>query len=366
MREAVNRPCVIVTGSSGRIGRGIVRRLAMRYHVAALDQTGATEPLPPGAEFVQADIGSDPSINAAIERIGHACTQGIASIVHLAAYYDFSGEPSDLYERVNVRGTERLLIALRPYRPQQFLFGSTMLVHAPTIPGRPINESSPLAGRWAYPQSKIEAEQCVLAEHNDTPALLLRLAGVYTDLCDSIPLAQQIRRIAEEQLIAHVFPGDITHGQAYVHLDDVADAIELAVELRHKLPREVAPMLIGEPRTYSYDEVQRELGRLLQGERNWITAPIPRIVAKSGAWIQEQAPGVASPFIKPWMIDMADDHYELDITRAREWLGWSPRHRLIDSLQRMVESMRADPLAWYRRHNLPIPRHLREPEQRRA
>jgi hypothetical protein len=46
----------------------------------------------------------------------------------------------------------------------------------------------------------------------------------------------------------------------------------------------------------------------------------------------EKLPG-ADPFIKPWMIDRANDHYALDIKRARTLLGgrrcaafeWSPR-----------------------------------------
>ena len=49
---------------------------------------------------------------------------------------------------------------------------------------------------------------------------------------------------------------------------------------------------------------------------------------KAGAWVQDQIPGIEEPFIKPWMIDMADDQYTLDITRARDLLGWSPRRSL--------------------------------------
>src|SRR5262245_16560705 len=31
---------------------------------------------------------------------------------------------------------------------------------------------------------------------------------------------------------------------------------------------------------------------------------------------------VEEPFIKPWMIDLADDHYELEISRDRALLDW--------------------------------------------
>ncbi len=36
----------------------------------------------------------------------------VASVIHLAAYFDFSGEASSKYQEVTVEGTRRLLRAL--------------------------------------------------------------------------------------------------------------------------------------------------------------------------------------------------------------------------------------------------------------
>jgi nucleoside-diphosphate-sugar epimerase len=138
------------------------------------------------------------------------------------------------------------------------------------------------------------------------------------------------------------------------HLDDSVDAIIRAVDRRQTLPPE-ATFLIGEPETYSYDQLQRRLAALLHGEADWQTHQIPPAVAQTGAWVQDKIPGIEEPFIKPWMIALADDHYELDISRARDLLGWQPRHRLFDTLPRMVEALQADPVAWYRRHKLGYP-----------
>ena len=60
-------------------------------------------------------------------------------------------------------------------------------------------------------------------------------------------------------------------------------------------------LLIGEPETLSYDELQRSLSRQLHGEE-WKTFRIPKPFAKFGAWLQGFLPG-PSPFIKPWMIE---------------------------------------------------------------
>jgi nucleoside-diphosphate-sugar epimerase len=137
--------------------------------------------------------------------------------------------------------------------------------------------------------------------------------------------------------------------------DDLVEAFWRTVERRRVLPQEVLPILIDEPETPGYGELQREIARLLHDEPDWSTREIPKTVAKSGAWVQDKIPGIEEPFIKPWMIDLADDHYALNITRARGLLGWSPRHRLMDTLGKMIEAMREDPEGWYERQGLEAP-----------
>jgi nucleoside-diphosphate-sugar epimerase len=347
------KPVVIVTGSSGLLGQSVLRALASSYQLVGFDRAGPPYP-PHEAECVSVDVTVPETIDRGLDRVRYAYGDRLASVIHLAAYYDFSGEPSDLYEEVTVRGTERLLRALQGFDVEQFLFSSTMLVHRPTQPGHPIDEQTPLEGKWAYPQSKIDTERCIHAGRDDIKTVVLRIAGVYTDTCDSIPLAHQMQRIYEKRLTGCVYPGDVSHGQTFVHLDDVTAAMTRAVDRRQTLPEE-AIMLIGEPETYSYDQLQHTLADLIHGDPEWRTQEIPKAVAKTGAWIQDQIPGIEEPFIRPWMIDLADDHYELDLSRALEMLAWEPRHRLLDTLPRMVEALQADPAAWYRRHGLAIP-----------
>jgi nucleoside-diphosphate-sugar epimerase len=269
--------------------------------------------------------------------------------VHLAEYCDFSGEPSPLYDSVTVKGTERLLTALEEFELEQFVFSSTMLVHAPGAPGVPVSEDSLLLPQWDYPRSKVAAEKVIHARRGRIPAAILRIAGVYDDLCHSAAIANQMRRIYERKRVSHVFPGDISHGQAFVHVDDVAEAVALCVTRRGRLPAET-PILIGEPETPSYDELQRTLGELIHGE-TWETRQIPKALAKAGTWLEDAAPD-EEPFIKPWMVDLVDDHYELDIARARLLLGWQPLRSLRASLPRMVEALRANPQRFYRENQL--------------
>lgn len=115
-----------------------------------------------------------------------------------------------------------------------------MLVHAPTAPGLPITEDGALEPKWPYPESKAVAETEVSIHHGCVPFVIMRLAGVYTEWGEVPSLSTQIQRIYERQLQSHVFPGNPSHGQAFVHMDDVAHAFRLAVDKRSQLPQEAS------------------------------------------------------------------------------------------------------------------------------
>jgi nucleoside-diphosphate-sugar epimerase len=173
-----------------------------------------------------------------------------------------------------------------------------------------------------------------------------------------------MQRIWEDRMTSRFFPGNSAHGQAFVHLDDVVDAIARCVDRRGELPEEVA-ILIGEDRTLSYDELQHAFAHYLHGDdESFETRPIPETIAKVGAWVQDKLP--RESFIKPWMIPHADDHYELDVTRARELLGWEPRHALRDALPKMAEALLRDPAGWYREHDLKPPEESASTESRKT
>ena len=344
-------PNIIVTGSSGLIGSAFIDRIGTRYREFGFDREGPPHPPPETEHVIDCDVASDESVRNALAEVFRLGGGRIASVVHLAAYYDFAGEPSPLYDEITGRGTERLLRGLREFEVEQFIFSSTMLVHAPCELGEQIDEDWPLEPKWDYPKSKVQTEQLILAEHGAIPVVFLRIAGVYDDDCRSLPIANQIGRIYERRIISHVFPGDTTHGQAFIHLDDLTSALERTIELRAQLPPETV-LLLGERETLSYEELQRIIARLLHGEE-WETRQIPKALAKAGAWLQDAMPG-EEPFIKPWMIDLADDHYALDISRARELLDWTPRRSLRVTLPEMIARLKRDPKAWFEKNKLPV------------
>jgi nucleoside-diphosphate-sugar epimerase len=146
----MNENVIIITGSSGFIGSALINKLAGRAKLIGFGKIAGGTP-PPAAECICIDLTSQKAIKAAFEPVRVAYGNRIASVVHLAAYYDLSGEPSPFYEQITIRGTERLLEQLKGMQVEQFIFSSTMLVHAPTDPGQRINEDSAIDPRWPYP-----------------------------------------------------------------------------------------------------------------------------------------------------------------------------------------------------------------------
>jgi len=346
-KTAVNKKEVIViSGSSGMIGSALIHKLAPQYRIAGMDQTGY--PFPPAeAECICLDITSDKSMQFALERIRYEYGNKIASVVHLAAYYDFSGKPSDLYDKITVKGTERLIKQLQNFEVEQFIFSSSMLIYKPSSPGVKINEEWPLEPKWDYPKSKVATEKVLHEQRGKIPIVIMRMAGVYSEQGNSIPITNQIQRIYERQITARLYPADTAHGSTYIHLDDLVNSIVKAIEKRKELPPEVV-LNIGDDETLSYQELQDIISTEINGKESKIIH-IPKWFAQAGAFMQNL---FGKAFIKPWMIDLADDHFELDSSRAKKLIGWQPKHGLRDALPKMIKNLKDDPEKFYKINKL--------------
>jgi hypothetical protein len=227
--------------------------------------------------------------------------------------------------------------------------------------------TSPSSPGWTYPKSKAAAEQAIAQEHRGIPYVILRLAGLYDEQTSVPTLANQIARIHQRDLQSYFYSGSTLAGQAMVHREDMLAAFRCAVDRRKDIPPG-AVILVGEPETLGYDSLQDEIGYLIHGAEDWPTIRLPKPVAAAGALAQAALEPVVpdaidqgeKPFVRPFMVAMADDHYELDITRARTLLGWEPHHRIKDTLPAMIAALKKDPAAWYESNGIPLPPALAE------
>lgn len=348
------KPVVVITGSGGLIGGALVPKLRQKYRVIGMD---LSPPEPGDSEvdqWIGTDLTSDENVVEAFGQLKQNFGDRLASVIHLAAYYDFSGADSPLYKELTVEGTRRVLDQLQNFQVEQFMFSSSLVVMESAKLGDKLTSDSPTNADWAYPKSKLETEKVIYQRHGDIPALILRIAGVYDEDGHSPPICNQIKRIYEKQMESYFFPGDEDCGQSFVHREDVAECLFLAVEKRHELPA-WKTLLIGEEDVMSYEELQDAIGQYLHG-KEWPTIRIPAPVAKAGAWVMDKmASDDDANFIKPWMIDMADQNFPIDGTEAREALGWTAKRTLRGTLAAMCESLRRDPDRFYKINKLGTP-----------
>lgn len=351
------KPLVVITGCAGNLGSSVVDALRPRYFVISLDR-GKSESADASYQF---DLTSSESVQQALQQIAEEHGSKVAAVIHLAAYFDFTGKHSPLYDKVNVDGTRHLLQALEEFDVERFIYSGTMLVHRPGVPGEKITEDTPIEPGWAYPQSKAQTEEVIKSQAR-MPWTLLHLAGLYDDQTAVPTLSHQIARIYEDDFKSHLYAGDLDAGQAFIHRDDLMDLFSRVVDRRNDLPRQHT-LLAGEDRVVGYEALQNRIGALVHGDAKWETLRLPSGVAKAGSWLETKAEPIIpddfdkgeEPFIKPFMVDLASDHYDLDCSRAKELLGWQARHSIYDSLESIIKSLKRDPLAWYKTNGITPP-----------
>ena len=208
--QDTGKPLVLITGSSGNIGTHLCQQLSTNYTTIGLDRDECES----ADESYICDLTSDESIELALHKIREYHGKQIAAVVHLAAYFDFTGKPNPLYEEVNVEGTKRLLNGLANFEVKRFVYSSAMLVHK-------ADEDTAVEPAWEYPKSKARTENVIIKNDNKIPYTILRLAGLYDDETAVPTLSHQIARVYERDMKSHVYAGDLMAGQSFIHQEDM-------------------------------------------------------------------------------------------------------------------------------------------------
>lgn len=129
-----------------------------------------------------------------------------------------------------MQGNRALLRGLHAFEAKQFIYASSMLVHALCRPGERIDETQPIALGWMYPKSKARAEEVLCQEHGEIPYVNLRLAGVY-DTTSMVPtLARQMARIYERDFQSYFHSGSPMDWEAMHRLKDELPAMVQALK----------------------------------------------------------------------------------------------------------------------------------------
>lgn len=354
MAKAKKKPIILITGSAGEIGTALKSSLKSYYQIVGFDMEGTDCDIP-------FNLTSDSSVTLAFKRFKEQYGTEIAVVIHLAAYFDFTGEYSPLYDAVNEQGTKRLLDHLQNFTVERFIFSSTMLVQKPCEMGERLDEDCPIGPKWAYPESKAKTEDIIRKHHGDIPYLILRLAGLYNNESCVPTLANQITRTYERNFKSHLYAGNPKAGQAFIHQDDLVHVFKQAIQYRHELDEEEI-ILAGEPDVVSYEKLQILITDLIHDEEEHIYQVLPPL-AKFASWLEEKSEPIIpddldqgeKPFIRPFMIEMASDQYALNISKARKKLHWEPKHHIKETLPNIIKALKSNPKRWYQKNNITMP-----------
>lgn len=155
---------ILLTGSSGRIGRAIFGALAAQHEVIGLDRS------PFATTRIVADVTDLTTLQRALD--------GVDAVIHTAALHAPHVGLVDeaVFQAVNVDATAQLLRLARQAGVQRFVFTSTTALYGhAVVPGgcRWIDEDTPPQPRTIYHRSKLQAE--ALAEQAASESFSVRV-----------------------------------------------------------------------------------------------------------------------------------------------------------------------------------------------
>lgn len=209
----------LVTGASGFVGSRIARRLrAEGWRVRAIVRARDSSVDLAGVEQVVGDF-AEPAV-------ARDAAQGMGVVIHSAAT---GVSDRDQAMRVNVGGTHSMIAAALAHRAARYVQISTASVYR-TEGLTVADEESPLQPADAHPYgaTKAEADRAVLehARKDGLRATILRLGavlGVHPTSTWGVKVPEMIRSDPQS------FQRPRAHSMPWVHVEDVVDAVLLAL-----------------------------------------------------------------------------------------------------------------------------------------
>ena len=317
---------IAVTGATGNVGTSLIRALTHEPRVDTV--LGVARRVPqvrlPKTSWVQADV-----LHADLTEL----FRGADAVVHLAWLIQPSRDKRTL-DAANVEGSARVFHAAGAAGVPRLVYASSVGAYSPGPKDRRVDESWPTDGIEGsyYSVQKAEVERRLDRFEAEAPDV--RVVRLRPGLIFKREAAAGIRRLFAGPFLPNrlVRPGMIpfvpdTERLIFqaVHSFDVGEAYRLAVvndDARGAYNIAAEPVL--DP---------SRIAALLRAR----TVPVPRRVlhgAADVAWRLRLHPTEAS-----W-VDLALCTPIMDVTRAREDLGWTPRRGADEALADLLEGIR--------------------------
>jgi len=346
-------PALIVTGATGFLGRHLLAELKGKCRIYAISRRAGRRfraPDHPDIQWFHVDIGDTEALAPVFRRIERE--GGARAVVHLAAYYDFTGIEHPDYHLTNVVGTRNVLELCRRLSLQQFLFASSMAACRFPPPGGRVDEDSPPHGDHYYALSKRRGEEMLAEYAGEFPSRIMRFGALFSDWCEYPPLYFLLRRWLSGRWDARFLGGRGETALPYLHVREAVSLVVKALERGGTLsPGEVLNASMDG--AVSHLELYEAAMRAACG---MVPSPfiVPKPLCRAGIAARE-ALGLLTgdrPFERWWMGDYIDRKLPVDASRTRSRLGWVPRQHLgvLRRVPAMVGNCLAEPAEWARRN----------------
>lgn len=309
----------LITGASGFVGRA-TRAQAIRMGFDLSCSVRRNEPVL--AQYLPVRVSE---IDGFTKWTG--ALQGITTIIHLAArvhvMQDTNADPIAAFREVNVDGTLNLARQAAAAGVKRFVFVSSAKVNGEsTQPDRPFTEADIPNPQDAYSLSKYEAEQGLRQISADTgmEVVIIRPPlvygpGVKANFATLMQAVQQGRPLAL---------GSVNNRRSLVALDNLVDFIILCMTHPEAANQ---TFLVSDGNDLSTTELVRGLARAAGVSPRLL--PVPVWALQAGAMLLG----------KEDEVQRLCGSLQVDISKARNLLGWRPPVVVEEGLRRAVAGM---------------------------
>jgi UDP-glucose 4-epimerase len=309
---------ILVTGANGFVGRALCDEFVRKgYRVRAVVRDVTKVQVSHGVEiYKMGHIDSSTDWSGALD--------GVDKVVHLAARVhvmnEVSKDPLDEFRRVNTEGTRQLAHSAARAGVRRLLYMSTIKVNGEETTGRPFTEEDSPIAEDPYAVSKWEAEQSLdkIGKETGLEVVVIRPPLVYGPAVKG----NFLRLLKWVDLGIPLPFGSVANRRSLIGLHNLVDLIERCVE--H--PAAVGEtFLASDGEDLSTSELIRRIAYALGQRPHIISFPV----------------GILRRLMKLIGYEEIDHRLlgslQIDSSKVRTLLGWSPPRSVDEELSRTVE-----------------------------